>query len=95
MAENYELVLILKDVASADGEKKVIEQVKKLIVSLGGKIKSEEDLGKRIFSYKIKKERQGYYFVFTIDLAGKEVKVISEKLKMDDNILRYLVLRKE
>jgi small subunit ribosomal protein S6 len=95
MSQTYELALILKVGVGSETVEKAVAGVKKQIDSMEGKVKSEQDLGKRILAFAIKKEKEGHYFVLTISLPAKQVKALSEKLKASDNIVRYLVLRKE
>ena len=94
MQNLYELMLLLKPSATADDEKKITEQIGKLIKTYG-KIVSSASLGKKPLAYPIKKEVSGVYLLLTLELAGKEANRITEKLKLEELILRHLLVKKD
>lgn len=73
---------------------KVFEEIKKFIESIG-KILESKDLGKKTFAYPIVKEKEGNYWLITFEIDSKETKDLFQKLKMNEAILRYLLIRKE
>ncbi len=95
MKETYELVLILKASLDSEAQKKLLAEIKKQITGLEGKVIKEEEMGKRVFAYKIKKEKEGCYFILTVELSSDKIKTLDEKIKSQSGVLRYLVLRKE
>lgn len=90
---NYELILILD--ANEDGQEKILTKLKKLISNLGGKITEIKEWGKRELAYPIKKREEGIYFLIKLELSGREVKELDNKLKLEEGILRHLMVRKE
>lgn len=94
MQNLYELMLLLKPQATADDEKKIAEQLGKLIKTCG-KIVSSTSLGKKQLAYPIKKEGSGIYLLLTLELAGKEAARITEKLKLEELVLRHLLVKKD
>lgn len=93
MFNSYELVLIFKTSVSEDNRKKTIEELKKLLKT-SEKV-DVKDWGKRQFAYPINKEKEGNYYLLTIDAEGKEVAEVGSKLKLNENVLRYLLVRQE
>ncbi len=92
MSNMYELTMIFATSLGEDDRKKVIETVGKLIAKTS-KIVETIDLGKRIFAYPIKKEKEGNYFCLKLDMSGVEAVEINKKLKNDERILRYLLVK--
>lgn len=95
----YELTLILKAELPTD---KVLAKIKKIIADTGGKVGEVTEWGKREFSYPIKKpaspaggQKEGVYYLLNLELEGKEAKKIEEKLKLEEAVLRHLLVRKE
>lgn len=89
----YELTLILDGKATAAKKKAVVEKIESYIQLLKGKIEKSEDWGKKDFSYKIGKSTTGIYLFFLINLEQSKVKDLNVKLKMENEILRYLLVR--
>lgn len=88
---SYELILVLKASLSETNRKKVIDAIKAL---LDVKIIKEQDWGQKPLSYSIKKEIAGYYVDIIFELAKEIPKDFKKKLSLNENILRYLLLRK-
>lgn len=94
MKNQYELMVILKSSASAEDEKKFIEQVGKHIKDKG-KMVTSTSLGKKPLAYLIQKEQTGNFILIKLELVGKEVGELSEKLKLEQVVLRHLFIKKD
>jgi small subunit ribosomal protein S6 len=92
MKNTYELVLVLKVTADNKEFDKVIEEINKIIKN-GGKIIKNEDLGKKILAYQIKKETEANYRMLTLEMLSEHVKELSAKLKTNESVLRSLILK--
>jgi len=87
---SYELILILKGSLSDTLRKKIATNVKALLKDL--KIVKENEVGQKTLAYKIKREKEGFYLDFVLE--GENIpEDFEKKLRENDNILRYLVLR--
>lgn len=89
---DYELTVLFKpDLAEKELDKGI-----KLLVDLfeknGAKIKSRKDPVKKILAYKIAKAREAFYVYFELELDGDKVLAIDEKLRLGENIIRYLLV---
>ncbi|MBM3205622.1 30S ribosomal protein S6 [Candidatus Shapirobacteria bacterium] len=92
---DYELTLVLSADLSSEDQKKLIEKIKKTIEEQKGKIEKQEDWGKKELAYPIKKKKMGFYFWWEAKLDPESLSKIDKKLKMEEEVLRYLILRKE
>ena len=92
---DYELVLVIDPEVSGEGQKKLINKVKKIIEDLKGKVEKTDDWGKRELAYPIKKKNLGYYFLLAIKLPSTVPAQIENKLKLEEKIIRYLLVKKE
>lgn len=92
---SYELTLIFPSSLDEAGQEKILTKIKKIITDAGGKIGKIDEWGKRQLTYPIKKQKEGVYFLLNLELEGKEAKQIEEKLKLEEVILRHLLIRKE
>lgn len=68
--------------------------VKNLLKEMQAKIISEEDLGRKRFTYPIGKEQAGFYTTIIFEIDNNKLAKFSQKLKMEDGILRYLIVKK-
>ena len=68
-------------------------KVKKIIESAGGKIKKEENDGKKRLSYSIKGQDFAVYYYYDLELPAEAPSKISTTLNITDEVLRYLLVR--
>ena len=90
--KKYEAVFILDIRKSEDEGAAFCKEFEELIASLGGKLESTTPMGRRQFTYEIDKRRAGLYFDFVFELAASQVKEIKDKYKLDQRILRNMIL---
>lgn len=90
---DYQLTLILKGKTTPAKKKAVIEKIEKVVVGSKGKAGKVEDWGAIELTYKIGKEGTGYFLQFPLELDAKGAKTLAEKLKMEEEIVRYLLIR--
>lgn len=86
----YRLVLITKRALDKKSNEKIITDVKKL----AGDVKNDKlnEMGEKKFAYKIKGEQSGNYIVWEFE-AEKVASELEPKIKLNDDILRHLLVR--
>ncbi len=89
----YELTLVLDGKAGAAKKKKVTETLEKNLEALKGKVTESKDWGVKDLAYKMGKSTTGLYLYFELELDGKGAKALNEKLRVDSEILRFLVVK--
>lgn len=100
---NYELTIILEGKVTSAKKKTVLENIEKFVKILEGKMDKQslplsgkvEDWGVKELFHQIKKNSQGVYLHIPLELPAKSIKQLDIKLKAEDNILRYLLIREE
>ena len=70
-----------------------LAKVKKLIESAGGKIKKEDNDGKKRLAYSIKGQDFAIYYYYDLELPAEAPAKISSTLNITDEVLRYLLVR--
>ena len=95
MANNrvYELMYIAAPTTEEAVLTELKDEVAGLIESEGGAITLSEDMGRRRLAYRIKKFTEGYYFLFEIEGSGSEIAEVERRLRVNDNVIRYLTVR--
>lgn len=91
----YELTIVLPGKATSSQKKSVQERLEKLVKLLKGSVAAVEDWGEIELSYKIEKNTTGVFLFFVLELPKESVKDLREKLRLEDGILRYLLVRAE
>jgi len=92
---DYELALVVSPELTAEKQKEKLEKIKKIIASLKGEVKKTEEWGKRQLAYPIRKSEMGYYFLWEIQLPEKSLEEFNQKLKIEEGLLRYLIVKIE
>ena len=91
----YELALVVS--AKLEDEERVatVEKVKAYIERFGGQITNVDDWGKKRLAYEIQKMKEGFYYFIQFDAAGTAPAEIESRVRIMDNVLRYLVVRQD
>ena len=94
--ENYEVTFIISALLPETEHLGIQNKVLQYIKDMEGQIsKYPSSLGRKKLAYPIKKQKHGFYISLEFNLAAKSsLKDLDNKLKHNDNILRYLVIKK-
>ena len=92
---NYEFMVIVNPDLSEEDNEKLLETLDKEITQNKGTVVKREDLGKKEMAYEIDSHAQGIYMLYDIAMESQHVKQFEKRLKMLQNILRYLLLKKD
>ena len=90
----YEVMVIVKP-ADEETNKAVIEKVEALIARVGGTVEKVDRWGKRRLAYAVKKFTDGFYVLINFEAAPAEIKEIDRVLKINDEVLRHLIVKHE
>ena len=95
MAEKriYEVVFIVDTDTSEDETTRLIEGFQKIVTDLGGTITKTEQMGRRTLAYKIGRKTEGNYVLFEIEGTGREIAELERRMRVSDQVLRYLTVR--
>ena len=90
--QKYECVFILRaDLPEAEMRSRV-ERVGAILGEHGGAITQEDHWGVRKLAYEIEKQNQGDYMLLRFTGPGGSVAEIDRFLRLDDQVLRHLVV---
>ena len=93
---DYELTFIVSAGLGDKDRKAVLDNVVKWIEGgKKGKVEKEEDWGVKKLAYPIEKEREGRYFCWQIKIEPSVLAGLKEKMKLEENIIRYLLIKKD
>jgi len=90
----YESVIILSANASEEAMAAFGEKMKELI-SANGELTSVDEWGKKTFAYEIKKEKEGFYTLFTFTANPEFVAELDRVLRLDETVLKHMIVKLE
>ena len=91
---SYEGVFIVDPDVSNETYKSVLALIQDLITKNGGRIDGLQEWGKKRLAYRIKKKADGSYIIVNFELSGAGVKKAEQSLKLNDQIIRYMIINK-
>ena len=93
----YELYLVLDAEAEEEDVEAILERVTELVSAGDGEASGEvtrvDARGKRRLAYPIKKRRESQDFVLTLNTPPQALADIERFLKLEEQVLRYLLVR--
>lgn len=89
----YETIFILDSLLVPEEIDKIIENIKQMIDSNGGKVLTVDKWGKRRLAYEIQKKQYGFYVAIEFEGEGPIPNALEHEYNFNDKILRYLTYR--
>ena len=91
----YELALVVNAKIEDDARAAVVDQAKEYIARLGGTVTEVEDWGKKRLAYEIQKMKEGFYYFIKFDAESSVPAELEGRVRIMENVLRYLCVRQE
>ncbi len=92
MVRPYEVVYIFDPVLDEAAINQKLSQFHAMVQVAGADAPQLNHWGKRTLSYPIQKRDTGYYVVANFDADGPALPEFERALKLDDGVLRYLIV---
>lgn len=71
-----------------------MDSIGKRLTGKDGKVEKEDLWGMRPLAYPIKRQTSGFFAHFEIQADPKDAKALDKSLKLEEDILRYLLTRR-
>ena len=91
----YELALVVSAKLDNDARAAVVERAKGYISRHDGVVGEVEEWGKRKLAYEIQKQAEAYYYFIQFEGESDCPNELEKRMRIMDNVLRYLVVRKD
>ena len=91
----YEMGVVIRADLEEETYRAEMERVKGFIDRFGGTIEKIDDWGRRKLAYPIAKLTEGMYTFITYTSAGETPKEVESRLRLQENVLRFLTIRKD
>ena len=92
---NYELMTIFKPDLEEKDVQAAVERLGSQITARGGEVTSSDLWGRRRLAYPIQDFRDGIYNLTQMKLDPKAVEELERSLKLNDQIIRYMIVNLE
>ena len=89
--KKYEGVYIMSEGLKAEAFDKAWAGVKADIEKLGGRIVSDEQLGRHTFAREMKKQRAGNYAEIVFEMDPAKLRPLRERQKLNEDIFRAMI----
>ena len=93
--KKYELALVVSAKVEDEVREATVEKAKEAVTSLGGQITNVDEWGKKQLAYEIQKMNEGFYYFIQFDAETDIPAQLEQRLRIMDNVLRYLVVKAE
>ena len=90
---NYEVVFVAAPTLASEELDGFIDHIQTVVESKNGKVVKVDNWGKKSLAYKIKRFREGYYVVLTIEGDGSAITELERRFRVTDYILRFISVR--
>lgn len=89
----YEVMFIVDPSVDDEEVNRLTETFKQIITDQGGVVTREENMGRRQLAYEILHKTEGYFVLLEIEGSGREIAELERRMRVNDQIIRYLTVR--
>ena len=90
---NYEVVFVAAPTLTSEELDSFINHIQTVVESKNGKVAKVDNWGKKSLAYKIKRFREGYYVVLSIEGDGGTIAELERRFRVTDYIIRFISVR--
>ncbi|HUS88742.1 30S ribosomal subunit protein S6 [Candidatus Desulfosporosinus infrequens] len=91
----YELLYIIRPDLDEEATTALVDRLSGLVASNGGDNLTVEKWGKRRLAYEIQDYKEGQYILMNFEGEGRTSQEIERVMKISDDVIRFLTVRKE
>ena len=89
----YELTAVVSAKIEDDERAAVVDKAKAYVERFGGKVTNVEEAGKKRLAYEIQKQKEAFYYFIQFDAEATAPAEIENRVRIMDNVLRFLIVR--
>ena len=90
---NYEVVFVAAPTLASEELDGFIDHIQAVVEGKNGKVVKVDNWGKKSLAYRIKKFREGYYVVLSIEGNGSAIAELERRFRVTDYIIRFISVR--
>src|SRR5918998_1720042 len=89
----YEVVFIIDPDTGEEDITRLTDNLQHIVVEQGGTVTKNESMGRRQLAYPIGRKTDGNFVLFEIEGTGREIAELERRMRVSDQVLRYLTVR--
>jgi len=89
----YEVAFIAAPTLTPEELDAFTAQMQTVVEGRNGKVVKVDNWGKKSLAYKIKKYRDGYYVILTLEADGAIIAELERRFRVADHVIRFLSVR--
>jgi small subunit ribosomal protein S6 len=89
----YEVAFIAAPTLTPEELDAFIAQMQTVVESKNGKVVKVDNWGKKSLAYKIKRFRDGYYVILSLEADGAIIAELERRFRVADHVIRFLSVR--
>ena len=89
----YEVSFIAAPTLTPEELDAFVAQMQTVVEGKNGKVVKVDNWGKKSLAYKIKRFRDGYYVILTVEADGAIIAELERRFRVADHVIRFLSLR--
>lgn len=93
MKRQFEIGFIVAPDVSEEEAEAVVQGVLQLLEKAQANVEKVDNWGRRRLSYPIEKHQEGIYTFINVEMDSAEVAAIERRLKLNEKVIRFLILR--
>jgi small subunit ribosomal protein S6 len=90
---NYEVVFVAAPTLTSEELDSFINHIQTVVEGKNGKVVKVDNWGKKSLAYKIKKFREAYYVILSIEGDGSAIAEVERRFRVTDYIIRFISVR--
>ena len=91
----YELAIVLNAKIEDEERAAAIEKIKGYITRFGGEVTNVDEWGKKRLAYEVQKMKEAFYYFIKFDAEPTVPAEIESRIRIMDNVIRYLCVRQD
>jgi small subunit ribosomal protein S6 len=92
---SYEMTLVFKPTLDDAGIKAEYEAIVEIMNRFEMNVAKIDDWGRRRLAYEINKTNEGFFRFVTFNSPNESIKELESRMRIRENILRYLIIKNE
>lgn len=89
----YEVVFIAAPTLTSEELDAFVTQMQAVVQEKNGKVIKVDNWGKKAMAYRVKRFRDGYYVILTLEADGAAVAELERRFRVSDFVIRFLSVR--
>ena len=88
---NYELLVVLQPDLDETALNEILTKINSWVTEAGGKVEKTDNWGKRRMAYHIRKQREGLYVLFLLNMLPSVTNDLERNLRFLEPVMRHMI----